>query len=379
MKALIKQLSIVATSMMVASHAHADLRINGFANFTGGITSSEDSLYGYDDKISFAEQSLFAVQVSADINDKMTATGQIVARGADDFNADFEWAYISYQATDNTSFSAGRLRMPLFRYSASLDVGYSYHWVVAPQSIYDVPYNNIDGIRIDHSGYAGDWEYTFQLALGQIKNDFMLGGQPGQLNIDNVAVFNGELGYENWKFRGVYASGKTSFDIPAINPALAQLSQLSPDLGSKLAALDDTGTFIGGSIEYDNFNWFVAAEYTIIEIEDSFYPDETNYYVTAGIRSGKWTPFITYEKSDLNNDPKFVGDIAGFPAPLQVPLTQLVVGIQQGVVSEDSTLSLGVRYDYDTNIALKADITNSSNDIVDDEDALLRFAINYVF
>ncbi|MBT1450137.1 topoisomerase IV [Glaciecola sp. XM2] len=379
MKKLTTSLSVLAASMMLIGQAQADLRINGFANFTGGITSSDDTLYGFTDRVSFADQSLFAVQVSGDINDKMTATGQIIARGANDFNADFEWAYISYQATDDTSVSAGRLRMPLFRYSASLDVGYSYHWIAAPQSIYNVPYNNIDGIRVDHSGYTGGWDYNFQAAFGRIDNDFVLAGQPGQLAIDNVIVVNGELGYENWKFRGVYAAGKTNFDLPALDPAFAQLGQISPELSDKLAASDDTGTFVGASIEYDAFSWFVAAEYTAIEIADSFYPDEANYYVTAGIRTGKWTPHITYEKSDLNDGPKFLDEVANFPAPFQLPVTQLLVGIQQPAASEDTTITVGVRYDYDTNIAVKVEATQQTNDITDDDATLLRFAVNYIF
>ena len=107
--------------------AQAEVRINGFANLIGGMTSSEDSLYGYSDSINFSEESLFAIQVSGDINDKMTATGQMVARGENDYDAEFEWAYITYQATDNVSITGGRLRLPLFNYSSSLDVGYSYH------------------------------------------------------------------------------------------------------------------------------------------------------------------------------------------------------------------------------------------------------------
>jgi hypothetical protein len=375
MKKLITIAALTASTFTV----HADVRINGFANFVGGITSSEDTLYGYDDSVSFSEESLFAIQVSGDINDKMTATGQIVAKGENSYEPEFEWAYITYAATENTNVSAGRIRLPLFQYSASLDVAYSYHWLVAPSSVYDVPFNNIDGIRVDHSGYAGDWEYAFQMTLGQVNSDFTLGGQPGNLNIDNAAVFSGELVYENWKFRGVYGVGKTTFDIAAINAALAQLGQISADLSSTLAAVDDSGTFAGASIAYDNFNWFVSAEYTVVEIEESFYPKDTNYYVTAGFRSGKWTPFITYENANQNREPKFVDQIAGFPAPFQGPLTQLVVGVQQGVKAEDSTMSIGVRYDYDTGVALKADISKHTNDLNDDEDTLLRFAINYVF
>ncbi len=374
-----KNLSIIAVAMLATFQAQADIRINGFANLTGGITSSDDSLYEYDDKVSFGSQSLFAVQVSGDINDKMTATGQLVARGNNDYSAEFEWAYITYQTSDNTSVSAGRLRLPLFRYSASLDVGYSYHWVVAPQSVYAVPFNNIDGARFDYSGYTGDLEYTFQLTGGKVESEFTLAGADAELSIDNVITLTGDFAYNNWKFRGVYAAGKVTFDVVALAPAFAQLGQLSASLSDQLQAKADSGIFYGGSIEYDAFDWFVAAEYTGVEVEDSFYPDEVNYYVTAGIRTGKWTPFITYEKSDLNNGPKFLSEISSLPAPFQPGATQLVVGIQQPLVAEETTVSVGVRYELDTNVALKADVVKRTNDIDENEDTLLRFAVNYVF
>lgn len=379
MSKLNKNLSIVAIAILATFQAQADIRINGFANFTGGVTGSDDSLYDYNEDISFDAQSLFAVQVSGDINDRMTATGQLVARGSNDYSAEFEWAYITYQTSDNTSISAGRLRLPLFRYSASLDVGYSYHWVVAPQSVYAVPFNNIDGARFDYSGYTGDLEYTFQVTAGNIKNDFTLAGESADLAVDNVVAITGDFAYNNWKFRGVYATGKVTLDVPVLDPAFAALGQISASLSDKLSASEDSGIFYGGSIEYDVYDWFVAAEFTGVEIEESFYPDESNFYVTAGIRSGKWTPFITYEKSDLNNGPKFLSEISGFPAAFQPGVTQLLVGIQQPAVSEDNTVSVGFRYDLDTNVALKADVSKRSNDIVDDEDTLLRFAVNYVF
>lgn len=375
-----KFFALSAIALATSTVAHAEVRVNGFANFTGGITSSDDTLYGYDEDLTFSSQSLFAIQVSGDINEKTTATGQLVSRGADDYDVDFEWAYLTYQATDAVSVSAGRLRMPLFRYSASLDVGYSYHWVVAPASVYNVPFNNIDGVRLDYSGYTGDLEYLLQFTGGTVSSDFTLAGQPARLEIENVLVGTAELTYLNWKLRGVAARGKTTFDIPALVPALSQLGQISSDLQNLLEANDDTGAFYGISLEYDAFDWFIGAELTVVEIEDSFYPDEQNYYVTAGVRSGKWTPFITYEKSDLNDGLKFLDQVNGFPEPLQVPLTQLIAGIQAPAVSENSTTSVGVRYDFDTNVAFKADISKYSDDLDDSEDAtLVRFAVNYVF
>jgi|TARA_R110002167_G_scaffold101513_2_gene264333 hypothetical protein len=77
-----------------------------------------------------------------------TITGQLVARGENDFDAKFEWAYISYQVSDNLSVSAGRLRQPFFKYSASQDVGYSYHWIAPPLAVHDVGVSNIDGVKL---------------------------------------------------------------------------------------------------------------------------------------------------------------------------------------------------------------------------------------
>ena len=47
--------TLLATALTTAFilPAHADLRINGFANLVGGVTGSEESLYGYDDKLNF--------------------------------------------------------------------------------------------------------------------------------------------------------------------------------------------------------------------------------------------------------------------------------------------------------------------------------------
>ena len=195
-----KALLATAVTMAMTSSAQAEIRINGFANFIGGITSSDDSLYGYDDNISFSEESLFALQASGDINDKMTATIQLLARGIDDYDIDAEWAYITYQATSNTSITAGRFRLPLFRYSASLDVGYSFHWVNAPRSMYDVPFNNLDGIRIDYSDYVGDWEYNLQASFGNYNNDI----EAGEIEGDNVYAFSAEAVYDWFRIKGQF-------------------------------------------------------------------------------------------------------------------------------------------------------------------------------
>ena len=83
MKTLLKH-SLIASALALCFATNADVRINGFANLVAGTAGSDESFLGYDDEISFDAESLFSLQISGDINDKMSATGQIVARGAND-------------------------------------------------------------------------------------------------------------------------------------------------------------------------------------------------------------------------------------------------------------------------------------------------------
>ena len=355
-KGLLLPVSLLALS--VSSAVNADIRINGFANFTAGYTTDDTGLYGYEDKVDFSNGSLFALQVSGDINEKVSATAQILARGSEDFNAEFEWAYLTYNIDENNSLSAGRLRVPLFRYSASLDVGYSYHWITAPRSVYNVPFNNYNGLRYDHSGYSGDFEYLAQFIVGEY-NESVSGGE---VEADQLFVASFEGTYGSFKGRLVAGRGRNNFT-------------------------QDTGIFLGAGFEYDNFDWFVSGEVTSVATDDSFSPEDIAWYVTAGKRFGKWTPHITYETRDGDQDIKFLDTVASYPAPFQPTLLAATVGLQSFFMEDFSMITVGARYDWDTNIALKAEVSRYDNkrddnpaDINTAEDTtLINLSVNYIF
>jgi len=376
-----KKLTIIALACSTVFSANAEIRINGFANLVGGITGRDESLYEYDDTLSFGSESLFALQVSGDINDKMTATGQVVARAENDYKAEFEWAYMTYQASDKVSISAGRLRLPLFKYSSSSDVGYSYHWITAPRVVYDVSFNNLDGFRVDYSNYAGDWEYNLQAGFGTVGSDLSTSVGPGRLSVDNLMLISAEATYNYLKLRVSYVVGDGTVALPGLDPTFDLLRQSGlTDLAGNLEFKDDKSTFTGLGIEYDTFDWFFGGEWTEIEIEDSFNPKSKSYYVTAGFRKGKWTPSVTYESLDQNPAIKFLDKVAALPEQVQPTANAVVVGLQQPFFGEYDVVTLGVRYDMDTNVALKVDVSKKGDDLNAASDAdLLRVAVNYVF
>lgn len=397
MKNLTQKLSFVALAVAasVSMNAQADVRINGFANLTAGITTDDVDLFGQGDSIDFSNGSLFALQVSGDVSDKLTATAQIVARGAEDYSGEFEWAYLSYAVDDNSVLTAGRFRLPVFRYSASLDVGYSYHWISAPQTVYDVAFNNLNGIRYDYSNYVDDFEYLFQFSYGNYEDDIAGGTNSGS----DVVLLSAEGNYNGFKGRIVWGRGMNQFSSPTydaivsgfdaqINAAAAQFG-LSLDLSNlynDLEINDDEGVFLGLGLEYDNFDWFFSGEWTRVELEDSFSPTDTAYYVTAGMRLGKWTPHFTHQARDGRGEIKFADSFAGIPAPFQPGVLAFTTGLQENFFEDYAITTIGVRYDAATNVAIKAEVSKYDNKIepqINAEDAsdttLLNVSVNYVF
>jgi len=381
---------------LLAAPAMADVQINGFANLIGGMTLSDgETVYDYDDDFSFDPASVFGLQVRGEVSDKLSATAQVVGRGRDDYDADFEWAYMTYALSNNTNISAGRLRMPLFKYSASLDVGYSYHWLTPPDAVYGIDFNNIDGVRVDYSNYAGDWEYGAQLTAGRVETNTTISGTPALLELENVVAVSVEATRDWFSVRSLIARGKTSAQNAEFDGFVAGLGQFAPFVPTAGAAAEgfsvneDTGTFFEVAVDIDKYDWFVGAEFTQTEVDGSIIADNKAYYITAGLRLGKFTPHITYEVEEADNADQ-LALVAGLPSTIMTGdavtdatyagLVQAAGGIAAQQDLDVSAVTAGLRYDVEPGFALKVDVTWYSDDLNDANDAtLLKVGANYTF
>ncbi|WP_269519315.1 topoisomerase IV [Alteromonas sp. BMJM2] len=390
------KLAILSMASLVGAPALAEVQINGFANLIGGMTLDDnESVYGYESDLNFDPASVFGLQVRGEISDKLSATAQVVGRGRDDYDADFEWAYMTYNVSNTTSVSAGRIRMPLFKYSASLDVGYSYHWLTPPDSVYGIDFNNIDGVRVDYTNYSGDWEYGAQFTTGRAKADTTISGTPAALTLDNVLALSFEATRDWFSARTLIARGSTSAANPefdAFVDGAGQFGAVVPgasDLASGLRVEKDTGTFFEVAVGVDKYDWFVGAEYTQTEVDGSVIADNKAWYVTAGLRFGKFTPHITYEVEEADNGTQ-LGLVAGLPPTIATGdaitdatwsgIYQAASGIAAQQDLDVSAVTAGLRYDVEPGFALKADVTWYSDDLNDLNDAtLLKVGVNYTF
>ena len=326
--------------LMLSANALADVNFTGFASINAGKVLSGDGVphYGvepsfladyplvsaYNEDISFKPESLFGLQVSSDLGDGLSATAQIVARGADDFNAQFEWAYISYDINESWTLQAGKKRLPLFYYSDFYDVGYAYVWMRPPADTYTWQIFNYNGINALYSGQAGDWSIAGNIYAGSEESDnnkllsefFFI--EPTTEIWKNItgAVINLSNDWLEMRFTYMQYTNK-------------RFRSGEPTLwGGKD---EREGKFFGASFNADFGDYFILTELNRLDLEDDGELD--SMMLTLGYRMNEFTPFIAYSALDQGGE-----YLDGGP-------------IDDG--EDHNTFSVGLRYDFHPSAAFK--------------------------
>jgi hypothetical protein len=364
----------------------SQISINGFGSVVGGMTLDEDQTYfGNDDNFSFQPESRFALQVAAPISEKWSATAQILARGENNFDPNFEWAYIGYQATEDLKILLGRQRFKLYKYSDYVDVGYAYPWLRTPQGVYAIPFSSGDGVSAVYTTYSGDLEMTFTGAAQGINiPDYEITGstelEPTELNIELSYFTSADfvMNAFNFGFNVAYVP-EFSLDIQTANPALGNLlgllagSGVSQDTIDSIEVNKDSALLYGIYFGYDPGPFFLLTEYTKIDYDPSILADTESMYVTLGARHNLWTFHVTYgiDENEVNS---------GAPSQVPAPFAPSVTGAVSTQLEDSTTTSVGVRYDIETGIALKADFTNYQNTKETAPDAnVIAVGVDFVF
>jgi hypothetical protein len=380
-----KKLSVAVAicAVLASNYANADVRINGFASIVGGKSLDNGStLYGYDDDISFKNESVFAVQLSADLQDKLSATAQIVARGENDFDAEFEWAYVTYEFSDELQLSAGKMRAPFYRYSDFLDVGYTYRWVRPPQSVYNLPFSTYEGLSLLHTTQLGDWDSTLQVIYGSFDDNIAVVSVNGDTELNDIAGLNWTLGYDWFSARAAYFIADTTIDIEndtAEGMVLNGLEQALRgsgfvDQANSIAIDEDDGAFLalGFSIDYNNI--LFDAEYTQFEVDNSALAKQTQYYTSLGYRMDEITVHLTYENNDDKHDNNRYNALPTVPQ-LNAGLNQVL----EGSKAKSNVYTVGARYDFHPSAAFKIDFSRFEDDITNTDTDVVAVAIDLVF
>jgi hypothetical protein len=355
---LLKKLSIFLGFVFVGSayaSSISELRIDGFG--TLAAVKTDNSAVDYinaDDDWNLDTDSILGLQLYYPINEKFSLTAQVSAQGKDhyDVEKDTAWLYGTYAFTTESSLRAGRLRIPFFAKSESLEVGYSYHWIRPPTDVYgQLGFTNFDGMDALIYVPVGNMRLLVQPYAGVTSPEQDFQGDMGELDVTNLWGLNMELVSSLITYRLGHTEG--DFDIngvAALDGFLGGLEMAGfPQVADKFGIQDRHGKFSGIGVEFDNDDFLIAAEYTKRKT-DGLIPDTNGWYTTLGYRFGSVMPHITYSEIETDENYDYVNS--------QIPLMPLMLagGSAQFVqmnTSNNDTLILGVRWDVIPKMALK--------------------------
>ncbi|MBC6907176.1 porin [Saccharophagus sp. K07] len=363
----------------------ADIQFRGFASFVGGSTlSSDDTLYDYDDTLNFRHESLMALQVDAKLDEKLKATMQIIGRGENSYDPVIEWAYLTYDISEQLQVSAGRIRIPFYRYSDFIDVRYAYNWINVPQTVYGLEFPGYDGLSFVYNNQLGSWDSTLQVIYGQFEGEAM----GYEANLENLSGINWTVTRDWLTLRAGYMRAKATILITEYEQLASGVELVGglnaldlSVLGSDIRLDGDDGDFLGLAVGIDRNNFLFDVEYIQYKVSDSLLADTDAYYVSAGYRFGKWIPLLTYSKSKsdaprevLNGIPSAAADILmnGVPLPLYL------AGAASQAEDETTLIDLTLRYDFHHSAAFKIALTEEE-DKAGEKNRLLRFGVDLVF
>lgn len=300
-------------------------------------------------------------QVMATFTPSVTAVLQVTLqqRYNDTYRPMVEWANVKYEATPDLSVRAGRVVLPVFMVTDSRLVGYANTWVRPPVEVYSlVPVTSSDGVDASYRMHWGAATNTIQLTLGSSDSKFpdSSGYGAGTAKARKIAAL-----VDTWESGFVTARvsyGRARLTIPEGAPLFDAFRQFGPP-GAAIAdryGLDDRQvTFLGLGASYDPGTWFLMGEWAKFNTHSIIGAKQAGY-VSGGYRIGKVTPYATYArmKADSNtSDPGL--SIVGLPPQLAGIAQQLnaILNQQLGAIPRQATASIGARWDFARNAAIK--------------------------
>ena len=287
--------------------------INGFASVGVGQSDNDAGYLDYDEDYDFKPDSVLGIQMGFNISERSQATVQLVGSADDNWDPEFEWAFISHQFTDAMTVRGGKLRLPLYMLSDYLEVGYSYPFARPSEEVYGAPVSSFTGVDMLYAIEMDSFTWTIQPFLGEASF--------GSVDITELYGLINAFEFDLITLRALYT--ETKVRAPTV------------------PLIDGEGISFGAlGFSYDNSELLVMAEYTQTKI-DGLAADTRAGYVAIAYRFNEFQPYLMISRISSSDDDK----------RREIPIMFNTENIER------TGYSLGVRWDFSENLAVKFDAT----------------------
>jgi hypothetical protein len=339
-----------------------DFTISGFGTFAANHLSTDEAQFRSDPREPNGvgkswdgrTDSKVGLQGAYKVNDALSATLTTVARhnANNTFTPRIEWAYADYRAMPNLELRAGRLGLPAFSASDYLNVNYSMTAVRGPVEVYSqLPISNFDGVDALWRTKTMGINLTVQPIVGHSNFTAAFSDAAGTRADGDADLYGlniaGEIG--DWTVRAGYIGAKVTIQSDPTNQLISNLRAMGANnIADRLAYEDKRSSFRGIGVGYDNGSLLVQSEYTQRRAY-GFLPDTNSWYLLGGYRLAQFTPYAIFAKQRVVSATSW--------SDVPAPMSPYVNGLLAAGNSSQKSWSLGVRWDFMTNFAAKAQFT----------------------
>jgi hypothetical protein len=301
--------------LLISASAYADLRISGYGSIVAGktlgtvddplnpgktrdeiLTADFYDVGQYDNDISFKAESIFAVQGVMDLAENFTVTAQLVAKGVDDFEPEFDWYYVTYKATDNLTLMAGRRNIPMYYFSEFSEVGYAYPWMRPPSNLYWWQVTQFNGVHAMYDFELGEYANTVTFFYGNEYSDDnvemlyynkLYGGSARTVNEfwTDITGMNWNISGDNFDLRFVY------FQNDRDRETIQQDGSIDP-----YTPFSQTFIGFGGNVSLDKFT--LLFDWNFVDYDDAVGTEFPTYLISLVYNWDDFQPYVSYSKAD---------------------------------------------------------------------------------
>ncbi|MCV2883539.1 porin [Aestuariibacter sp. AA17] len=340
---------LLAVLVLFTSQTLAEVKFSGYGSIVVGKTFGEiddplnpgqtrDEIFTadfydvgqYDNDLSFKPETVFAIQARSDLGEGLSVTAQLVAKGTDDFEPEFDWYYITYKPTDDWTLLAGRRNIPMYYFSEFSEVGYAYPWMRPPSNLYWWQVTQFNSVQAIYTFDWGDLTNSLNFFYGNeysddnkemLFYDRLFGGNATRIDEiwTNITGFNWNMSGEMFDLRFVYFRNDRDRDT------------YNPDGSITVAdTYDQFFVGLGGVINLDPIT--LLFDYNYVEYDDVVGTVYPTWLLSAVYTIGDFQPYISYSKADHEQDKEpFVTED----------------------LEEHYVLGIGLRYNFHPQAALK--------------------------
>jgi len=271
------------TSTTVAAEWTDRVRLNGFADAIYQATDEPVAIHGnsgeggIDNRGNFTGTKL-GVNLTAQINDRITLYTQLQGEHSESYKVHVDWAFMAIELSETFTLRTGNIKFPVGVVNEYIDTGYLYPWLQAPRVIYSqmVP-NGPQAIRDSYSGAS--------LLFSDNFDDWTLGAD----------IFGGEVKMESAdvrKTQGVTLRADWNDEVLIQASTYTGLMENATTSTAMNNQKHDVSTL---GVKADVNNFVVYTEYASIKMGTLTNMKANTWYATLGYHFGKWLPFFNYE------------------------------------------------------------------------------------